>query len=90
MVAHDLRNPLTSALSIAHLLHDDAKEKNKEQAEYAQVVVHSLERMNLMIEKILDIKEEKIKPKDPEINTLFQTYLKEVRKLSRIVDTLGG
>jgi signal transduction histidine kinase len=56
MVAHDLRNPLTSALSMAHLLHDDAKEKYKEQAEYVQVVVHSLERMNLMIEKILDIR----------------------------------
>lgn len=56
MVAHDLRNPLTSALSTAHLLHDDAIEKDKEQAEYTQVVVHSLERMNLMIEKILDIR----------------------------------
>jgi signal transduction histidine kinase len=56
MVAHDLRNPLTSALSIAHLLHDDAVEKDQEQAEYAQVVVNSLERMNLMIEKILDIR----------------------------------
>jgi signal transduction histidine kinase len=56
MVAHDLRNPLTSALSIAHLLHDDAVEKDQEQAEYAQVVVNSLGRMNLMIEKILDIR----------------------------------
>ncbi len=43
-----------------------------------------------LFEKVLDIKEEKIKPKDPEINTLFQTYLKEMRRLSRIVDTLGG
>ncbi len=56
MVAHDLRNPLTSAMSIAHLLHDDAKDKDKEQAKYAQVVVNSLDRMNLMIEKILDIR----------------------------------
>ncbi len=43
-----------------------------------------------LFEKVLDIKEEKIKPKDPEINMLFQAYLKEVRKLSGIVDTLGG
>ena len=56
MVAHDLRNPLTSAMSIAHLLHDDAKDKENEQAKYAQVVVNSLNRMNSMIEKILDIR----------------------------------
>ncbi len=56
MVAHDLRNPLTSALSLAHLLHDDAKEKYTENVEYTQVIVNSLERMNLMIEKILDIR----------------------------------
>ncbi len=56
MVAHDLRNPLTSALSIAHLLHEDAQDKDDEQAKYTQVVVHSLDRMNVMIEKILDIR----------------------------------
>jgi signal transduction histidine kinase len=56
MVAHDLRNPLTSALSIAHLLHEDAQDKDEEQAKYTQVVVHSLDRMNVMIEKILDIR----------------------------------
>ena len=45
---------------------------------------------SMLFEKVLDIKEEKIKLKDPEMNTLFQAYLREVRKLSRIVDTLGG
>jgi len=56
MVAHDLRNPLTSALSIAHLLKEDAQNQDDDQAKYAQVVVHSLDRMNKMIEKILDIR----------------------------------
>jgi len=56
MVAHDLRNPLTSALSIANLLRDDAQKKGKEEVEYIQVVVNSLKRMNAMIEKILDIR----------------------------------
>jgi signal transduction histidine kinase len=56
IVAHDLRNPLTSALSLAHLLKDDAKSKDPEQAECARVVVNSLDRMNTMIEKILDIR----------------------------------
>jgi hypothetical protein len=44
----------------------------------------------MLFEKVLDIKEEKIKPNDSEVNDLFQAYLKEVRKLSRIVDKLGG
>lgn len=43
-----------------------------------------------LFEKVLDIKEEKIKPNDTEISALFQAYLKEVRKLSKTVDTLGG
>jgi hypothetical protein len=43
-----------------------------------------------LFEKVLDIKEEKIKPNDTELNVLFQAYLKEVRKLSKMVDTLGG
>jgi len=41
-------------------------------------------------QKLLDLKEEKIKPDDSETRSLFQGYLKEVRKLSKIVDTLGG
>ena len=41
-------------------------------------------------QKLLDLKEEKIKPDDSETRSLFQDYLKEVRKLSKIADTLGG
>lgn len=43
-----------------------------------------------LFQKLLDIKEEKLKPDDTETKSLFQNYLKEVRKLSKIVDTLGG
>ena len=41
-----------------------------------------------LFEKLLDIKNEKIKPVDAEMITLFQNYLKQVRKLSRRVDEL--
>jgi len=41
-------------------------------------------------EKLLDIKEEKIKLGDTEIIKLFKDYLRESRKLSKIVDELGG
>ena len=43
-----------------------------------------------LFQKLLDVKEEKLKPDDTETKSLFQNYLKEVRKLSKIVDTLGG
>jgi len=43
-----------------------------------------------LFEKLLDLKEEKIKPTDDETKRLFQTYLKEVRNLSKRVDQLGG
>ena len=43
-----------------------------------------------VFQKLLDVKEEVIKPEDAQTRSLFQDYLKEVRKLSKIVDTLGG
>jgi len=43
-----------------------------------------------LFQKLLDIREEKIKPMDSETKSLFQGYLKEVQKLSKIVDTMGG
>ncbi len=54
IVAHDLRNPLTSALSIAQLLESDEDEEEK--LNMMKVQTSSLKRMNEMIEKILDIK----------------------------------
>ena len=45
---------------------------------------------NGLFEKLLDIKEEKIRIDDRELNRLFGDYVREVRKLSKIVDTLGG
>jgi hypothetical protein len=43
-----------------------------------------------LFQKLLDVKEEVIKPGDTETKSLFKDYLKEVRELSKIVDTLGG
>jgi len=54
IVAHDLRNPLTSALSMAQLLETD--DNQQEKAEIGKVVKNSLKRMNEMIDKILDIR----------------------------------
>jgi hypothetical protein len=43
-----------------------------------------------VFEKLLDVKDDKIKMGDNEMRGLFQKYLAEVRKLSKRVDALGG
>ncbi len=40
--------------------------------------------------KLLDIKEERLKPGHDELRTMFQDYLTQMRKLARRVDALGG
>ena len=44
----------------------------------------------VLFEKLIDIKEEKLKLNEATMNTLFKAYLSEVRKLSKLVDALGG
>jgi len=43
-----------------------------------------------LFEKLIDIKEQRLKPDEPTLNALFKSYLSEVRKLSKLVDALGG
>jgi len=50
----------------------------------------TFEMNEALFQKLLDIKEQKIKPNNTEIKTVFKDYLKEIRKLSKIVDELGG
>jgi signal transduction histidine kinase len=54
IIAHDLKNPLTTSLSVIGLLNS---EKNKEdQGEYLGLLKKSLKRMNSLVSKILEIK----------------------------------
>jgi predicted nucleotidyltransferase len=43
-----------------------------------------------VFEKLLDIKEGKVKLGETEITNLFKDYLRQARKLSKLVDALGG
>jgi hypothetical protein len=43
-----------------------------------------------LFDKLLDVKDERVKPGDMEVMDLFKEYLREVRKLAKLVDTLGG
>jgi len=54
IVAHDLKNPLTSALSVSALL---SKEKiTEDQKEHLGLINKSLNRMNSLVSKILEIR----------------------------------
>ena len=54
IVAHDLKNPLTSAMSVSALL--SKVETTAEHREYLSLINKSLDRMNSLVSKILEIK----------------------------------
>ncbi|GAA4824143.1 tetratricopeptide repeat-containing sensor histidine kinase [Algivirga pacifica] len=56
IVAHDLRNPLASALSLSELLISDCEDKEEDEVLCLQGIQGALGRMNNMIQRILDIK----------------------------------
>lgn len=68
--------------------------KDKEIPKMNQAVIRSaceVFGLNIEIfERLLVVKGEKIKLREEEMKNLFKGYLKEVRKLSKIVDALGG
>jgi signal transduction histidine kinase/DNA-binding NarL/FixJ family response regulator len=53
VVAHDLRNPLMAISMYAHVLHET--ELTGQQAEWLDVVLRNTERMNALIQDLLDI-----------------------------------
>jgi signal transduction histidine kinase len=55
IVAHDVRNPLGSAMNLTQLLRDDIRDLNDEQKECFGVIDNSLKRINDLVEKILDV-----------------------------------
>jgi predicted nucleotidyltransferase len=70
--------------------------KGRELPRHKRVVIkqvcQAFDMDNRLFEKLLDVKEKRVKLSDPEITNLFKAYLKEVQKLWKIVDTLdkGG
>ncbi|MFC2124885.1 two-component regulator propeller domain-containing protein [Bacteroidota bacterium] len=56
LVAHDLRNPLTSAMTMAGVLDMDSKNLSEDQKQCIKVIEKGLIRMNDMIVRILDVR----------------------------------
>ena len=55
-----------------------------------ETTCETFEINSALFKKLLDIRERKIKPNDTDLLDIFKEYLKEIRKLSKIVDELGG
>ncbi len=72
------------------LLHLKGKDLPKEKREAIRTTCEVFDLDTAVYEKLLDVKEEKIKLGDIEIAKLFKDYLRESRKLSKLVDELGG
>jgi len=62
----------------------------KEKLQIIRATAQAFDLDSSVFEKLLDVKDDKIKPGDDEMRGLFQKYLAEVRKLSKQVDALGG
>ena len=55
VVVHGLKNPLTSSMTMLDLMMNDPVNKCEEHAEYMEIIHSSLQRMNKMINQVLDI-----------------------------------
>ena len=62
----------------------------KDKLEIIRATARAFDMDSGVFEKLLDIKQDKIKPGDDEMRGIFQAYLTEVRNLSKFVDALGG
>lgn len=56
VLAHDLRNPLTSLLTITNLLKSEQEDLHQDHVEYVDAMLGALDRMQNMISRTLDIK----------------------------------
>ena len=72
------------------LLHVKGLELPKEKLEIIWATAQAFDMDSNVFEKLLDVKEDKVKLSDEDMRRLFQAYLTEVRKLSKLVDALGG
>jgi len=56
IIAHDLRNPLSSTISLAELLKSECEKLDEDQKICINGIIKALNRMNEMVERILDVR----------------------------------
>lgn len=82
ILAHDLRNPLATAMSMTELVRYEKENLSAEQYQASEIIWRGLNRMNDMIRKILDIKAVESKKINLDLETLNTNEL--IRPLERI------
>jgi len=55
IVAHDVRNPLTTAMNLSQLLSEEISHLNEEHRECFQIISESLNRIHELVREILDV-----------------------------------
>lgn len=70
LVANDIRNPLSSSISIAETLQDELDEKHPEYAEHTQALTRSMWRINEMATKVLEVMSAEVKRTEQEMVTV--------------------
>lgn len=82
---------LTAFIAIFEaLLFLQGKEQPSEKREIIRSTCELFDLDSELFEKLLFTKEQRIKPDETSLHALFKDYLSEVRKLSKLVDALGG
>ena len=66
LVANDIRNPLSSSISIAETLKEDLQAMNSEYVEHTDALLRSMWRINDMATKILDVMSAEVKRSETE------------------------
>ncbi len=82
VVVHGLKNPLTSSLTMIDMMMNDPEKVCEEHREYAEIIQNSLQRMNKMINQVLDINV--IESKVYQLNTEKINLKEVVEKISNI------
>ena len=80
IVAHDLKNPLTSAFTMANILKSESENLDDEQIQCINVIEKSINRMNDMINRLLDIR--KIEDKISELKLEKVNLRKVIRDVN--------
>jgi signal transduction histidine kinase len=82
VVAHDLRNPLHNIFGMANVIQLNSENLTDKQNNYLQKIIDSISRINLMINKILDMKAIESNQLNLQKNPLNLVYL-----LKQVVDS---
>jgi signal transduction histidine kinase/ligand-binding sensor domain-containing protein len=91
IVAHDLKNPLTSAFTMASILKSESDNLETDQKQCIEVIEKSINRMNDMINRLLDIRkiEDKISKLRLEKVNLHQIIREVNNNLSNEINRKG-